>query len=563
MNSRPRLSPQGVAVVLAAFAVLLAGAAHAQYGSVLTTTKINDPVLAGLGVVLEDGDEFGDAVASLGDLDGPGPSVAAIAVGAIKDNDGGALRGAVYILFLDAGGGVLSYQKISATQGNFTGVLDLSDEFGGAVAGLGDLDGPGPSAGALAVGVINDDDGGLDRGAIYILFLDPTGLVMSHQKISDTQGNFTGLLDDGDELGGSLASLGDLDGAGPSACVLAAGAAYDDDGGFDRGAVYLMFLSDGGVVLSHQKLSGALVIMFGLLSDSDNFGEDVASLGDLDGAGPSAAALAVCAVRDDDGGFDRGAVYILFLNAAGTILSRQKISDTEGGFTGILIDEDNFGSAVAGLGDLDGPGASVGALAVGVAAHDGAGIDRGAIFVLFLAANGTVLSHQEISDSDGNFGGLLDNSDEFGSGLTALGDMDGGGPGALVLACGVSFDDDGGLDRGAVYLMNLIGAASVGVDPHLLDGPVALGPPRPSLFSDRTTIPFRIVEPGQVRIEICDLAGRRVRMLVDAWTDPGEHHVAWDGSDDAGRVLAPGAYFVRMWVDGLGVAGTAKAIRLR
>jgi hypothetical protein len=547
----------------ALFAVLLAGGADAQQGTVYSTTKISDPILSGLGVVLEDGDEFGDAVASLGDLDGEGPSVAAIAVGASRDNDGGPLRGAVYVLFLDADGGVLSHQKISATQGNFTGVLELSDEFGGAVAGLGDLDGPGPSAGALAVGAINDDDGGLNRGAVYILFLDNAGLVISHQKISATQGGFTGTLDDGDELGGAVTSLGDLDGAGPSACTLAVGAAYDDDGGFDRGAVYILFLDSGGSVLSSQKLSGSLVIMLGQLADSDNFGEDVAFLGDLDGAGSSAGALAVCAVRDDDGGLDRGAVYVLFLSSSGTILSRQKISDTEGDFTGTLQNEDGFGSAVAGLGDLDGPGASVATLAVGVAAHDGPGLDRGAIFVLFLTGAGTVLSHQQISSGTGGFGGQLDDGDEFGSGLVSLGDLDGGGPGAVTLACGVSFDDDGGFDRGAVYLMNLIGFASVGVGDPPLDGSHALGLPRPSLFRNRTTIPFRIAEPSRVRIEIGDLAGRRARMLVDGWREAGEHLAHWDGSDDAGRALAPGVYFVRMSVAGRGVAGTTKALRVR
>ncbi len=40
------------------------------------------------------------------------------------------------------------------------------------------------------------------------------GEVLSHQKISDTQGGFTGTLGNGDEFGASVASLGDLDGNG-------------------------------------------------------------------------------------------------------------------------------------------------------------------------------------------------------------------------------------------------------------------------------------------------------------------------------------------------------------
>ena len=60
------------------------------------------------------------------------------------------------------------------------------------------------------------------------------GWVLSHQKISDTEGGFKGILDDGDVFGVSVASLGDLDGDGVG--DLAVGAAQDDDGGRRRGA---------------------------------------------------------------------------------------------------------------------------------------------------------------------------------------------------------------------------------------------------------------------------------------------------------------------------------------
>ena len=94
------------------------------------------------------------------------------------------------------------------------------------------------------------------------------------------------------------------------------------------------------------------------------------------------------AIRDDDGGINRGAVWVLFLNTDGTVKSHQKISDTQGGFTGILDDVDVFGGSVASLGDLDGDG--VGDLAVGAIADDDGGSASGAVWVLFLDTNGTV-----------------------------------------------------------------------------------------------------------------------------------------------------------------------------
>ena len=545
-------------------AAIFAGGAWAEPGTVLSHTKMNYATLAGVGAVIDDGDEFGDAVASLGDLDGPGPSVTALAVGAINDDDGGSHLGAVYILFLNASGAVLSHQKISATQGNFTGTLEFGDELGGAITSLGDLDGPGPSVGALAVGVINDDDGGPDRGAVYILFLNSAGSVIAQQKISDLEGGFTATLADNDEFGGAVAGLGDLDDAGPSAAALAVGAVYDDDGGIDRGAVYILFLNAAGSVISHQKYSSTLAALSGVLGNGDNFGEDVCSLGDLDGAGPSVQALAVGTVGDDDGGSDRGAVYILFIGSTGAVLSRQKISDTVGGFTAPLANDDNFGTSVASLGNLDGSGPAVGTLAVGAAGNEGLGVDRGAVYILSLDGAGNVLSYQEISSSAGNFAGELDDTDEFGSGLAALGDLDGGGGGAMTLACGVGVDDDGGLDRGAVYLLSLAGSATVDVGGALAGArPDGLGAAHPSVFLRRTTLPFRLSAAGRVRIEVWDATGRLARRLLDEETSAGEHQAVWDGSEDSGRPAPPGAYFVRMTLNGRTVAGGAKALLLR
>jgi hypothetical protein len=276
-------------------------------------------------------------------------------------------------------GWVLSHQKISDTQGRFTGILDDSDYFGWAAASLGDLDGDG--VGDLAVGARWDDDGDSECGAVWVLFLNPDGSVKSHQKISDTQGGFTGILDIGDYFGSSVASLGDLDGDGVT--DLAVGATRDDDGGnppnANRGAVWVLFLNTDGTVKWHQKISDTEGGFTGTLHDGDWFGTSVASLGDLDG--DSVGDLAVGARRDDDGGTNRGAVWVLFLNTDGTVKLDQKISDTEGGFTGILDDGDYFGTSAASLGDLDGDGVTD--LAVGAKADGDGGTTRGAVWVLF------------------------------------------------------------------------------------------------------------------------------------------------------------------------------------
>ena len=55
-------------------------------------------------------------------------------------------------------------------------------------------DSNGDGVGDLAVGAWGDDDGGTNKGAIYVLFMASTGVVKSFQKVSDTMGSFTGII---------------------------------------------------------------------------------------------------------------------------------------------------------------------------------------------------------------------------------------------------------------------------------------------------------------------------------------------------------------------------------
>ena len=279
---------------------------------------------------------------------------------------------------------IKSHQKISDLQGGFTGTLDDGNRFGNSVTNMGDLD--GDKVPDLAVGSDGDNDGGFARGAVWILFLNSDGTVKSHQKISDTQGSFSGTLDDGDYFGTSVANMGDLD--GDEVSDLAVGAYGDDDGGNYRGAVWILFLNSNGTVKSHQKISDTDGVFTGVLGDSDFFGYSVENIGDLDGDGVSD--IVVGNYYDDVAGdSNHGAVWVLFLDIDGTVQSHQKISPTEGEFTGHLYGGDFFGISAANTGDLDGDGISD--LAIGAYGDDDGGDGRGAVWILFLNSDGTVL----------------------------------------------------------------------------------------------------------------------------------------------------------------------------
>jgi hypothetical protein len=392
---------------------------------------------------LDAGDQFGSAVVSIGDLEGDG--VSDLAVGAPYTDSGGTDRGAVWILFMDIDGRVDTQQKIADGAGNFNGNLDNGDRFGSAVASPGDLNGDGVTD--LAVGAPGDDAGGTNRGAVWILFLNADGRVRLQQKISDTAGGFGGNLKDGDEFGSSVASIGDLDGDGVT--DLAVGAPYTNDGGTDRGAVWVLFLDRDGKVKSQQKIADGSGGFKGDLKNGDQFGNAVTGLGDLDGDGITD--LAVGADLSDIGGTDRGAVWILFMDRDGRVKSQQKIADGAGGFKGDLNDGDEFGSAVAGLGDLDGDGAID--LAVGANHSDAGGTDRGAVWLLSLDENGKVKAQQKIADGAGGFKGDLNDGDEFGSAVADIGNLD--DKNLPDMAVGAPLDDDGGTDKGALWILFL------------------------------------------------------------------------------------------------------------
>ena len=521
---------KAILVVSISLLIMAGSTLQAQPGTVLAHQKISDTA-GGFTGTLDDGDNFGWAVASLGDLDGDG--IEDIAVGALWDDDGGSNRGAVWILFLNTNGTVKSHQKISATEGGFTGTLDDFDRFGSSVAGLGDLDGDGIED--IAVGAIDDDDGGFNRGAVWVLFLNTDGTVSSHQKISSTEGGFTGTLDDGDRFGISVAGVGDLDGDGTQ--DIAVGAYFDADGGPFRGTVWVLFLNTDGTVKSHQKISDTAGGFTGILDDNDNFGRSVAGVGDLDGDGVED--IAVGASGDDDGGAARGAVWVLFLNTDGTVDSHQKISDTAGGFTGTLDDFDFFGISVAGVGDLDGDGIED----IGVGAYfDGdGGPFRGAVWVLFLNADGTVDSHQKISDTEGGFTGALDTFDNFGISVAGLGDLD--GDGKHDIAVGALLDDDGGLDRGAAYVL-FLNDMVVPVEQAPAEGPGThvLEAAYPNPFNPEAAFRFAAFEQQRVRADLIDVLGRVVATLFEGEVAAGEMQTV--RIDGAG--LPSGTYAIRL-----------------
>jgi hypothetical protein len=412
--------------------------------------KISD-TFGAFGGVLADSDRFGAAATTIGDLDGDGN--VDMAVGAPGDDDGGTDRGAVWILFMNADGTVASESKISDTSGSFPGTLADGDAFGAAVAGTGDLDDDGvPDIVVGAPG--SDEPAGLDdEGAVWILFMNVDGTVASTSKIANGSGGFGGSVSVDDFFGSSVEAIGDVDDNG--VVDLAVGAPGRDINGAEGGAVWIIFLAANLEVLAEVEITEGQAGFAGALEGEGRFGAAVTGLGDvnLDGVED----IAVGEPLDENG---LGACWILFLVADGTVSADQKISANLGGFDGAIQAGDELGSAVERLVDLDANG--VNDLAVGAAGAD-AGTGQGAIWIIFMKTDGTVLAEVGIAEGEGGFTGDLDPGDRFGDALAMLADLDANG--LPELAIGAPFDDDGGDDRGAVWLLCPNGLPNVALGP--------------------------------------------------------------------------------------------------
>jgi len=88
--------------------------------------------------------------------------------------------------------------------------------------------------------------------------------------------------------------------------------------------------------------------------------------------------------------------------------------------------------------------------------------------------------------------------------------------------------------------------AGVGV-PGDVPAPLArLLPCHPNPFNPRTTLGFWLDAAQPVRLDVLDLAGRRVATIWDGPAPAGVTEVGWSGVDAGGRALPSGAYLGRL-----------------
>ncbi len=90
---------------------------------------------------------------------------------------------------------------------------------------------------------------------------------------------------------------------------------------------------------------------------------------------------------------------------------------------------------------------------------------------------------------------------------------------------------------------------------------IALQQNYPNPFNPETTIDFSVAAESRVQLEIFNILGERVRVLLDETVPAGTQTVAWDGSNETGVEVASGLYFYRLTAADL--SETRKMVLLR
>ncbi len=403
-------------------------------GTVKKTVKINDqtPNVP----ELPKGSYFGFSISSLGDLDGDG--TVDLSVGAPNNPADPAVTGDLYILFMNSDVTVRDTVKISAGTPNGP-ALTGGDYFGISVQNIGDIDGDGTTD--IMAGAPGSVTRVSDTGRIYLMLMNSDGTI-KRTSVIDGQTPNGPSLDAGDHFGWSIVSLGDTDGDGVTDVMV--GTAGDD-------SVHILFMNNGGTVKGSIEIPSQAVVSFNLVSDQ--FGWSTSAIGDLDGDGVTD--IASGAPERSIEGVNTGSLYILFMNADGTMRETAEING--GNTSGLsLVSNDRFGESVEGLGDLDGDGVTD--IVVGAPGNAFSPVDTGNAYVLFMNANGTVKQAITINGSTPN-GPALDPNNRFGESVANLGDLD--GDGTIDIAVGGSGNFLSNTDTGDVFILFMNSDATV------------------------------------------------------------------------------------------------------
>ncbi|MCK5158345.1 MAG: T9SS type A sorting domain-containing protein [Candidatus Heimdallarchaeota archaeon] len=109
-------------------------------------------------------------------------------------------------------------------------------------------------------------------------------------------------------------------------------------------------------------------------------------------------------------------------------------------------------------------------------------------------------------------------------------------------------------DENGIAIIDM-GCYEFGADPvRVSDDPIPVTEYQltnyPNPFNPETKIVFDLPESGQVKLEIYNIKGQKVKTLLDCYMNPGRSEMLWNSKDDDGKRVSSGVYFYKLSVNG-------------
>lgn len=101
-------------------------------------------------------------------------------------------------------------------------------------------------------------------------------------------------------------------------------------------------------------------------------------------------------------------------------------------------------------------------------------------------------------------------------------------------------------DNGTILYRNITTGINDNVALNEVPTKFSLEQNYPNPFNPETAIRFSLPRTAQVKLEIYNLSGQRMRVVINGQFASGYHTAVWDGRDQSGRSLAAGVYLYRM-----------------
>ncbi len=356
-----------------------AGKAYLYLGPYLGVETLQDWDAAGENA----SDNFGQAVAAAGDVNGDG--YADVLIGAPYNDDNGNDAGKAYLYYGSSLG-------LSATAGWSAASEAFGDHFAFSLGAAGDINDDGYDD--ILIGApAHKTNGQVDAGKVYLFYGSATGPGTAPDWTAG--GQYAR-----DEFGYDLGAAGDVNGDGFADLIIGAP-------GYPAGSAYgqtVLFYgtADGPRTMPDWTATGE--------ASGDRFGHAVATAGDVNGDGYADVIVGAPHV----GAADAGKVYAFHGSAGG--LSSQADWTAIG-----AVNYHNFGGDVAAAGDTNGDGYSD--VIIGAFGNGSSGLSSYNVYVYYGAASGLGIN---------STGVMLDGLSGNGAVGTA-GDINGDGYSDIVL----------------------------------------------------------------------------------------------------------------------------------